>query len=288
MSDAPGVERPPREVLLEASGAREAPLDTGGSETSVLEAGHGPPLVLLHGMAPAGGLVWWPVIPRLAKRFSVIAPDLPGLGESRPVRGVVDRDRVADWLGEVIELRCAEAPLLVATSLGAGFGLHFAVTHPHELRGLVVTDAIGLARFKPPVGFLVNNIRNTSWPSRKSLRRLLPYVVHDEGHVGERHGEQWEAFLEYSVARARRSGVRKTLRQLASRANADPVPRSALRDIAVPVGVIWGRHDRPFPLAIAEEASSALGWPLHVVNNAGHVPYIEQPEAFADAVLEAE
>jgi pimeloyl-ACP methyl ester carboxylesterase len=275
----------PREPLLDASGAREVSLEIGGAKTALLEAGDGRPLVLLHGMTPAGGLVWWAVLPLLAERFRVIVPDVPGLGESRPLRGVLDRERVAGWLSEVIELRCPEPPLLVATSLGAGFGLHFALTRTAQLRGLVVTDAVGLARFKPPVGFLVNSLRNATWPGPKSLRRLLPYVVHDERAVSRRHGERWEAFLEYSVARARRSGVQKALRQLASRANAKPLPRSKLRDLDIPVRMIWGRHDRPFPLSIAEEGGAALGWPLQVIDDAGHLPYIEQPEAFAEAVL---
>ena len=69
------------------------------------------------------------------------------------------------------------------------------------------------------------------------------------------------------------------MRQLI-RSGTKQVPDAELRRIRSPTGLVWGRHDRFVPLAVAEEASARLGWPLHVIDDAGHVPHIEQPEAF--------
>jgi len=55
--------------------------DFGGVKLHYLTAGHGPPLILLHGYAETS-LMWRPIIPVLAERFTVIAPDLPGIGDS--------------------------------------------------------------------------------------------------------------------------------------------------------------------------------------------------------------
>ena len=58
------------------------------------------------------------------------------------------------------------------------------------------------------------------------------------------------------------------------------VPDAELRRIEVPTTLVWGRHDRMVPLRLGEHASATLGWPLHVIDDAGHVPHLERPDAF--------
>jgi pimeloyl-ACP methyl ester carboxylesterase len=65
------------------------------------------------------------------------------------------------------------------------------------------------------------------------------------------------------------------------------IPDAELRRIAVPVHLLWARHDRFVDVGLAEGASNRLGWPLHVVERAGHVPHIEQPDAFLGALENA-
>jgi pimeloyl-ACP methyl ester carboxylesterase len=60
-----------------------------------------------------------------------------------------------------------------------------------------------------------------------------------------------------------------------------------LQRITVPTALLWGRHDRMTALRLAEGTSARLGWPLHVIDDAGHVPHIEQPNAFLSALLSA-
>ena len=60
--------------------SRTAMID-GFVKLHYMTAGHGTPLILLHGYAETS-LMWKPIIPLLAKRFTVIAPDLPGIGDS--------------------------------------------------------------------------------------------------------------------------------------------------------------------------------------------------------------
>jgi len=62
------------------------------------------------------------------------------------------------------------------------------------------------------------------------------------------------------------------------------VPEAELRRITVPTSLIWGSHDRFIPLTVAEWASARLGWPLRVIDEAGHVPHIERTEAFLNAL----
>jgi pimeloyl-ACP methyl ester carboxylesterase len=62
------------------------------------------------------------------------------------------------------------------------------------------------------------------------------------------------------------------------------IPNSELRQIAIPTALVWGRHDRMVPLGLAEAASTRLGWPLHVIDDAAHVPHMEQPDTFLEAL----
>jgi hypothetical protein len=86
-----------RERLLADLPVSERRLDVDGVETAVLEGGDGAPLVLLHGVgsfAPE----WGRVIPQLARRHRIIAPDLPGLGESAKHAGRLDAGAAVAWL----------------------------------------------------------------------------------------------------------------------------------------------------------------------------------------------
>jgi pimeloyl-ACP methyl ester carboxylesterase len=62
------------------------------------------------------------------------------------------------------------------------------------------------------------------------------------------------------------------------------IPDTELQRISVPTALLWARHDRMAPLRLAEAASMKLSWPLHVIEDVGHVPHIEQPGAFVRAL----
>jgi pimeloyl-ACP methyl ester carboxylesterase len=65
------------------------------------------------------------------------------------------------------------------------------------------------------------------------------------------------------------------------------IPQDDLARIAVPTTLIWGRHNLGLRLKVAEAASARYGWPLHVIEDAGDDPAIEQPEAFLEALRSA-
>jgi len=77
-----------------------------------------------------------------------------------------------------------------------------------------------------------------------------------------------------------RAANRRLLRELGIRR----IPSEDLARIAVPTTLIWGRHDRAMPLRYAEAASARYGWPLHVIEDAGHLSFVEQPEAVLRAL----
>jgi 2-hydroxymuconate-semialdehyde hydrolase len=274
-----------RDQLLEGLPLKEGHRELAGVTTSVLEGGDGPPLVLLHGGIQAGGVIWWRVLPRLARTHRVVVPDLPGLGESVPA-GRLDAGTVAAWLDGLIETSCEEPPILVAHSAPGALAARFAVEHGTRLRRLVLVDAAGLAPFRPSPGLLVALLRSVLRPSIASFEGLMGRLMHDLDRVRQQEGERWEALASYAVSRAARPSAKQAMRQVA-RSGTRAIPAGQLRGIAVPTALLWGSRDRLLPLPIAQAASVTLGWSLHVIDDAGHLPHVEQPNAFLDALAAA-
>ena len=106
-----------------------------------LAAGHGPTVILLHGYTQTSRM-WRPVIPLLAKRFSVIAPDLPGIGASDiPVDGL-DMKTAATRIHELARSLGVEKARLVGHDIGLMVAYAYAAQYPAEVEKLVVMDAL--------------------------------------------------------------------------------------------------------------------------------------------------
>jgi 2-hydroxymuconate-semialdehyde hydrolase len=267
-----------RERLLAGLPVTERRLRLAGVSTAVLEGGEGPPLVLLHGGIECGGAYWAPVISRLAESYRLVVPDVPGLGESDPVARL-DVGTCGDWFAELVELTCREKPTLIAHSLLGTLAARFAAEHGDLLEGLVIYAAPGVGSYRMPLGFRVVAIRYGLRPTERNNERFERWAFFDLDRTRLRDPEWFAAFDAYALTRAVVPHVKRTMRQLIKTCTKQ-VPDAQLRRIEVPTALLWGRHDRMTPLGLAETASARLGWPLHVIDDAGHVPHIERPDAF--------
>jgi pimeloyl-ACP methyl ester carboxylesterase len=287
MSASGDIERPTTSSddlaqLLEGTPVTERRLDIAGVSTWLIEGGDGPPVVLLHGQGGFAAM-WGGIIPHLVGNHRVIAPDLPGLGRSEVKAGPPGADMVLRWLGELIEQTCATPPVLMGASLGGSIAARFAAHHGDRLAGLVLVAAGGLSGgVRPAPGVLFALVRHNVRPSQRTARRMLRHVTVDPERVRRQMGERWEPFLAYLVDRSRTPSVKKANRRMLRELGFPPIPPEDLARISVPTTLIWGRHDRVMPLRTAEEASARYGWPLHVIEDAGHFS-AEQPEAFLRA-----
>lgn len=257
-------------------------VDVDGIATSLLEGGQGPALLLLHGGTQAGALLWWRVLPGLCSRYRVLAPDLPGLGASEPMDSI-DAETFARWLRRLIGTTCDEPPTVIAHSMPAALTARFAAQHSDLLRRLVLVDATGLGPFRPSPAFLFAALRFTVRPSRRSLERFNRWPYLDPDRTRRHDPERHEVVDDYLIARASVAHVKRTMRQLI-KAGSRRIPEAELRRIDVPTALAWGRHDRMAPLDHAQATSARLGWPLTIIDRAGHVPHIEQPDAFVEAL----
>jgi pimeloyl-ACP methyl ester carboxylesterase len=266
-----------RRELLALIPVTERRLELAGISTAVLEGGSGPPLVLLHG--PAGYAAhWMRVIPGLVATHRVVAPDLPGHGASGSGDGQLDTERVLAWLAELIDQTCTAPPVLVGQLLGGAIAARFASRHPDRVSRLVLIDTFGLSAFRPAREFALALSAFLEQPTEQTHERLWRQCAFDLDGLRRRMGQRWQPFAAYNLDRIRTPHVQAALHALMQLFESPIAPVDLLR-IAIPVTLIWGRHDRATPLAVAETASASYGWPLRIVEDCNDDPPIEQPEA---------
>jgi pimeloyl-ACP methyl ester carboxylesterase len=120
--------------------------EIGGVVLHYLTVGQGPALILLHGYAETS-LMWRPIIPLLAERFTVIAPDLPGIGDSAIPPDGLDMKTAALRIHALARLLGVQKAEVVGHDIGLMVAYAYAALFPAEVEKLVVMDA-----FLPGVG----------------------------------------------------------------------------------------------------------------------------------------
>jgi pimeloyl-ACP methyl ester carboxylesterase len=114
--------------------------EIGGVKLHYLTGGHGTPLILLHGYAETS-LMWKPIIPLLGERFTVIAPDLPGIGDSDiPVDGL-DMKSAAIRIHDLAKSLGVKKAEVVGHDIGLMVAYAYAAQFPAEVTKLVLMDA---------------------------------------------------------------------------------------------------------------------------------------------------
>jgi pimeloyl-ACP methyl ester carboxylesterase len=263
-----------------------------GHRFSYRSAGHGPLLVLLHGIAGSSA-TWGEVIPWLAERHTVIAPDLLGHGESSKPRGDYSlgayANAVRDLLGALGEARGT----IVGHSLGGGVAMQFAYQFPERCERLVLVSSGGLGRELHPI------LRAPVLPGAEVVlpwlcavgRRGVGTVAHALGRLGLRASadleEIWRSFVSLEEPDARQAFLH-TVRGLIDLGGqrVSAVDRLYLAE-GVPTLIVWGERDPLIPARHAHAAHASIpGSRLEIFPGAGHFPYRDDPQRFVAILLD--
>ncbi len=118
--------------------SRTAQVD--GLKLHYLTAGHGPTVILIHGYTQTSRM-WRPIIPRLAENFTVIAPDLPGIGDSDIPKDGLDMKTSAIRIHALAKSLGVEKARVVGHDIGLMVAYAYAAQFPAETEKLCVMDA---------------------------------------------------------------------------------------------------------------------------------------------------
>jgi pimeloyl-ACP methyl ester carboxylesterase len=277
-------ESPARTAALRQVPLKPRRLSLAGVDTTVLEGGDGPPLILLHG--PGGHAAqWFRVAPGLMKKHRLIAPELPGHGDSVIEEGTLDREHLVSWLNELITLTCPAPPTVLGETLGGAIALTYAIQYGDRLSRLILVDSMGLSPFAPEPAFGAALHGFIQQPNEETHQALWKQCAHDIDLMQRELGERWETFERYNLELAQTPSVMEALGRLIEQFAMAPIPEDDLARIRTPVTLVWGRQDRAIPLAVGEAASRRYRWPLHVIDDSGDDVILEKPEELVRIVV---
>jgi pimeloyl-ACP methyl ester carboxylesterase len=239
-----------------------------------LEGGDGPDLVFLHDAS--GITAAHPLLTRLAGRFHVVAPLLPGYGESEDAPTIRDMLDVTLHSFDVLAALGLSRPMLVGHSLGGMIAAEMAAVAPNEVERLCLIAPFGLWLEACPIADLF-----------ALLPAEFPPLLFDDPAAGaalitEGADLVDPAFLtRFLVTKARQLGMAgKILFPVPERGLAERLYRITARTL-----LLWGENDRLIPRPYAAAFQAGInGAELALVPRSGHMVPIEQPDFVVHAI----
>ena len=240
-----------------------------------------PALLLIHGF-PLTSEMWTPQIDDLGEFARVIAPDLRGFGNTDSVSGAYSVTILADDCADLLgHLNVATPFVVCGLSMGGYIALEFYRRYPEHVAGLILAatragadSAEGKANRDKAVE-LAKEEGATAVSSR-----MLPKMLAAQNYEND---EALVDFVKGVISNASLNGTIGALQAMKDRPDSTPM----LGDIDVPVLIIHGADDTLIPPSEAEAMHKAIpNAELVIVPDAGHLPNLEQPDIFNDAVID--
>ena len=262
-----------------------------GHQRAFVKVGSGPALLLLHGLG-CDHTTWLPVITQLAKKYTVIAPDLLGHGASDKPRADYSVGGYANGMRDLLTVLNIDKVTVVGHSLGGGVAMQFGYQFPERTERIVLVApgglgpevtplirAVTLPGFNPVMGLLtLPVVRHAGMAGMRALARTGMTATHDLDEVAEIYDTFKDRRSRKAISQVVRAVV-DTRGQLVTM-----VDRAYLTQ-AMPMLVVWGEQDMVIPVKHARTAAAvAPGAIVEVLGNSGHFPHKDHPERFVKIV----
>ena len=270
--------------------ARET-IEIHGQPVTYHRMGEGPPVLLIHGIT-SSSRTWKSIMPRLAEKHTVIAPDLLGHGRSAKPQGDYSLGAYASGARDLLVALDSPKVTVVGHSLGGGIAMQFCYQFPEHTARLALVDTGGIGPEVNPA------LRAASLPGAELVLPLLfSPTLHDAalkarnflsgfGLRGSADIEGVaEGFASLTEADARRAflhTVRSVIDPSGQRVSA--ADRLYLTR-EIPSLIVWGDRDRVIPVSHAELAHELMpGSRLEIFPGAGHFPFNDDPDRFIEVL----
>ena len=249
--------------------------------------GDGPPLLLLHGIGDSSE-GWRPLMPSLAERFTVIAPDLLGHGASDKPRADYSVAAYANGMRDLLEVLDVDRATVVGHSLGGGVAAQLAYQYPDRVERLVLVATGGVSRAVTPVLrlaaaplaeiALLPMQLPFAWVGGRVVVEVLKAIGHDLGRDAENVLRVFDGLPDGSA----RTAFNRTLRSAVDwRGQVVTMLDRCYLTEAMPTLLVWGDGDGVIPVEHATLAHEAMpSSRLEIFADAGHFPHHADPSRF--------
>lgn len=247
-----------------------------GQKIHYLEAGSGPPVILLHGLG-GSTLAWQQNVGPLAEKFHVYVPDQIGFGKSdKPLVNYRIRTYV-DFLDQFCKQLNIERASLIGNSMGGWIAVAFTAAFPDRVDKLVLEDAAG---YSPPKDLDLRSLYGLNPTTRGGMKILAAKVFHNKVFLSDGAIDQ---ALAYRMA----AGDGYTINSIIdSIIRGEDFIDETVKTIQRPTLIIWGREDGLTPLSDGQRFNKEIaGSKLVVIDQSGHVPNIEKALEFNTVVM---
>jgi len=256
-------------------------------------AGSGPVILLIHGIGD-NSTTWETVQARLAQRFTVIAVDLLGHGQSDKPRADYSIAAYANGMRDLLSVLDIERVTVVGHSLGGGVAMQFAYQFPHLVERLILVAAGGVTKDVNVVFRLASLPIGTEALALLRLPLVLPAVQLAGRIAGLAIGSTGVGRDLPNVLRilddlpepTASSAFSRTLRAVVDwRGQIVTFLDRCYLTEAIPVQIVWGTKDVVVPVRHARMAHAAMpGSRLEIFQGSGHFPFHDDPARFIDVV----
>ena len=245
-----------------------------------------PILVMLHGFTGSKEN-WYPLAERLRGKYRLLIPDLPGWGETERRADadygfVAQSSRVAEFIAQ--QARGGGEVVLLGHSMGGGIAALVAARHPQLVQRVALLDAAGVRFDDNQFGIDVLAGQNPFAVSdAQTLRRYIDTVFH---RPQAKPWIPWPASRGFIAKRRGDAAFEQSVLDQIGRGPEQFVPGDEAAQIRQPALLLWGRQDVVIdPSALDLYAAKMPQARKLLVDDAGHMSLVEQPDAVAAAVV---
>jgi pimeloyl-ACP methyl ester carboxylesterase len=250
-------------------------------------------LLLVHGIGDSSSS-WVPIMTALAARYTVIAPDLLGHGNSDKPRGDYSVGGFANGMRDLLEMLGVRRATVVGHSLGGGVAAQFAYQYPQRCERLVLVSTGGIGRDVTPMLRLATAplaewvMPTLRFPLVRLYGRLGLEALRLSGHDLGHDTHDILRVLDSLPDGQARVAFTRTLRTAVDwRGQVVTMLDRTYLTAGLPVQLIWGDRDGVIPADHARRAHAAMpGSRLEIFEDAGHFPHHADPERFVRVLFD--